>query len=525
VQVAGDGSIVLVNGQAERLFRYPRDELVGAPVELLLPAAVRDVHAAHRAGYIADPRLRTMGEGRVLRAVDRDGREFPVEVSLGPVATTRGLIVSAAIRDISERLAVQAERERLVAEAEQERYERRLAQSQRLESLGQLVGGVAHDFNNLLNIILGYAGFVAEQLSQAADPAAGAAPDADGRFQHMLADVQQVRGAAERAARLTHQLLTFGRRDVTKPEVVSLNDIVGGLEHMLRRTLGEHIRLTVDLDPGLWPIKADPGQLEQVLVNLAVNARDAMPSGGELSIDTANIPVDGTYAAVLPGLKPGRYARLRITDTGTGMDRETLARVFEPFFTTKPKGRGTGLGLATVYGIVTQAGGHPELHSEPGTGTTFSALLPATQDAASSTEEIRAAPAPAHGETVLLVEDEASLRDMVGRLLSAHGYQVRVAATAAAALDETTDLDQPIDLLLTDVVMPTMLGCDLAARAHVVRPGLPVLYMSGYAHDMLNSQGTLDDTVDLLEKPFTGDHLLHRIHQALGRTPATAGPR
>jgi len=509
VQVAGDGSIVLVNAQAERLFGYPPHELVGQPVEVLVPDAVRSEHPAHRAGYVADPQFRPMGEGLALTAVHRDGREFPVEISLGPLSTEHGPIVSAAIRDISDRLAAQAERERLIAEAEAERHERRLAQSQRLESLGQLVGGVAHDFNNLLNVILGYTGFVAEQVAEAARDGPG--------WEATRGDVEQIHAAAERAARLTHQLLAFGRRDVTKPEVLSLNDTVTGLEPLLRRTLGEHIDLLTSLDPGLWPVKADPGHLEQVLVNLAVNARDAMPTGGKLSIHTDNTLVDDAYAAAQPGLRPGRYARLRVSDTGTGMDRDTLVRVFEPFFTTKPKGQGTGLGLATVYGIITQAGGHPQLYSEPGMGTTFSALLPATDQTPAAAEDSHAAPAPAHGETVLLVEDEESLRDMVARILTRHGYHVRVATTARHALEQASDLDQPIHLLLTDVVMPSMLGREVAARAHAIRPDLRVLYMSGYAHEMLDTQGTLEPGVDLLEKPFTEDDLLSRVRGVLDR--------
>ena len=510
VQVAGDGSIVLVNAQAERLFGYPREDLVGRPVEVLVPPGVRLGHPTHRAGYFADPQFRPMGADLALTAVHRDGHEIPVEISLSTAATDTGPIVSAAVRDISERLAAQAERERLIAEAESERYQRRLAQSQRLESLGQLVGGVAHDFNNLLNVIIGYTGFVAQQV---AETTVG-----DARWDTTRTDLDQIHSAAERATRLTHQLLAFGRRDATKPEVLNLNEIVTGIGQLLRHTLGEHIDLIVTLEEHLWPVKADPGHLEQVLVNLAVNARDAMPSGGKLSIDTDNTVVDDAYAAARPGLHPGRYARLRVSDTGTGMDHETLARVFEPFFTTKPKGHGTGLGLATVYGIIIGTGGHPQLYSEPGLGTTFSALLPITSESALAAGEVRAAPAPAHGETVLVVEDEESLRDLVARILTRHGYRVRIATTAGHALEQLGDLDQPLDLLLTDVVLPTMLGSEVAARARAIRADLRVLYMSGYARDVLNTQGTLDPDADLLEKPFTQDAVLNRVRHILDRT-------
>ena len=343
------------------------------------------------------------------------------------------MLVTAAIRDVSERLASEAERERLRAIAEQERVERRLAQSHRLESLGQLVGGVAHDFNNLLNVIQGYADYTAEQVQ----PLAAADP----RLAQVLDDIEQVRVAAQQAIRLTRQLLTFARHEVTRPEVIDLNEAVEGAGQLLRRTLGEHVDLTISAEPDLWRVKADRGQLEQVLVNLAVNARDAMPGGGRLVIDTANTEVDDAYTARTPGLAPGRYARLRVSDTGTGMDRATVDRVFEPFFSTKPKGRGTGLGLATVYGVVTGAGGSIEVYSEKGLGTTVSVLLPATEEDAQphvplarSGDDERG-----HGETILLVEDEASLRDLTSRILTRSGYQVCAVGSGADAVRLASD--------------------------------------------------------------------------------------
>jgi CheY-like chemotaxis protein len=240
-----------------------------------------------------------------------------------------------------------------------------------------------------------------------------------------------------------------------------------------------------------------------------------MPGGGKLSIDTDNTVVDDAYAAARPGLQAGNYARLRVSDTGTGMDSDTLARVFEPFFTTKPKGHGTGLGLATVYGILTGAGGHPQLHSEPGLGTTFSALLPVTSESALAAGEAQATPTPAHGETVLVVEDEESLRNLVARILTGHGYHVRIATTAGHALEQIGDLDQPLDLLLTDVVLPTMLGSEVAARAHAVRSDLRVLFMSGYAREVFDTQGTLDPGAELLQKPFTQETVLNRVRHTL----------
>ena len=423
VQLAEDGLIVSINARAERLFGYPREELEGRPMEVLVPSGLREQQQAHLASSPGEL-VRTAGESLALSAVHADGRQLPVEVTLSAIRTEQGPLVSAAMRDVSERLAAQAERERLIAEAEQERFERRLAQSQRLESLGQLVGGVAHDFNNLLNIILGYSNFVTEALQE---------PPSSGTWEATREDVEQIHDAAERASRLTHQLLAFGRREVIKPEVVSLNDVVTGLEQLLRRTLGEHIELATSLDPELWMVKADPGQLEQVLVNLAVNARDAMAGGGRLTIDTSNVDVDPAFANSRPGMAPGRYARLRVSDTGTGMAKETMRRVFEPFFTTKPKGQGTGLGLATVYGIVTQARGHPQLYSEVGLGTTFSVAAAGHRRAGGVRgADAGAGPRRPHGETVLLVEDEEPLRELVARILSQGDYQVLIADNARA---------------------------------------------------------------------------------------------
>ncbi len=393
----------------------------------------------------------------------------------------------------------------------------RLRHAERMESLGQLVGGIAHDFNNLLNVIGGFADLLAEEI-------AGLAA-ADARLGSVLGDVEQVRGAAQRAARLTRQLLIFARSDVVHPEVLSLNDIIAGLEQLLRRTLGEHITLATAPAGGLWPVKADAGQLEQVLVNLAVNARDAMPAGGKLTIDTANITVDHAYAAGRPGLPPGRYARLRVSDTGAGMPPEILARVFEPFFTTKAKGHGTGLGLATFYGIITGAGGHAQIYSEPGLGTTVTALLPATTGHTARPPAPPAAAPRGHGETILLVEDETSLQDLASRILTRHGYHVRAARTAADAPAIAADPTQPIDLLLTDVVMPEMLGNEVARHVRATRPALPVLYMSGYAQPVLDTHGALASQIDLLEKPFTETTLLTRVRRAIDNSTHPASGR
>ena len=424
--------------------------------------------------------------------------------------------------DLAERAAQAIYNARLMADvvradAERAAAQDRLQHAERMESLGQLVGGIAHDFNNLLNVIGGFSDMLAEEI-------AGLAAE-DARLESVLGDVEQVRGAAQRAIRLTRQLLIFARSDVVHPEVLSLNEVIAGLEQLLRRTLGEHITLNTTPADGLWPVKADAGQLEQVLVNLAVNARDAMPGGGKLTIDTANITVDEAYAEGRPGLKPGRYARLRVSDTGTGMPPEVVARVFEPFFTTKPAGKGTGLGLATFYGIITGAGGYPHIYSEPGFGTTITGLLPATsEDAARSAAPSAAAPR-GRGETILLVEDETSLRELASRILTRNGYQVRAALTAAEAPGIAGDTGQPIDLLLTDVGMPEMLGNEVARRVHAIRPVLPVLYMSGYAQPILDTHGAFASQIDLLEKPFTEATLLTRVRRAIDSGARDRHPR
>jgi signal transduction histidine kinase/CheY-like chemotaxis protein len=388
--------------------------------------------------------------------------------------------------------------------------EAQLQQAQRLENLGQLAGGIAHDFNNLLAVILNYVSFISEDLaSAAADPALAT------RLEPSRNDLVQVQQAAERAASLTHQLLAFARREVVRPKVLNLDHVITTVEEMLRRTLGEHIELVTTLPGDLWPVLADPGQLEQVLVNLAVNARDAMPDGGTLTIDTSNITVDAASIAGGSPARQGHNVRLRVSDTGTGMPAEIADHVFEPFFTTKPEGAGTGLGLATVYGILTQADGHIQIHSEPGAGTTFTIMLPATTESATPTVEPETYHRTPKGETVLIVEDEEALREVTKRIFSRNGYHVLTAADGPHALDIARTHPGEIHLLVTDVVMPHMLGKEVAEKIEHVKPGIKVLYMSGYARPVLASQGRLDPGVALVEKPFSEADLLTNAGQVL----------
>jgi hypothetical protein len=504
-----DGRIALVNAQAERLFGYGRDEMIGAAIEMLVPDAARAAHPEHRAHYFADPHPRPMGAGQQLAGRRRDGSEFPADISLSAIETDEGLLVSAAVRDVSDRLEAEAEQERLRAIAERERVDARLQQSQRLESLGQLAGGVAHDFNNLLAVIINYTEFVREELTAALEEPGGE------RWNSVRDDVIEVSRAGNRAVLLTRQLLAFARREVIHPQVVVLNDIVADLEQLLHRTLGEDVELTIQVEDGLWPVLADPGQIEQVLVNLAVNARDAMPGGGTLTIDTSNLHADAEFAERYPSLVPGRFVRMRVSDTGEGMPREVIDRAFEPFFTTKSKGEGTGLGLATVYGIITQVGGFVQIYSEPGLGTTFSALLPAT-DATAPTVETKSEPESSHrGGTILVVEDEDAMREVTRRILTRNGYTVISAASGPEALEVLEAHSGAIELLLTDVVMPKMLGKEVAERVRALRPDVRVLYMSGYAQPVLASRGTLDPGVTLVAKPFSEPSLITTVREVL----------
>lgn len=512
--ITRDGTITLLNAQAAGMFGYRREELLGQCVDRLLPPDTREASARQRVDYFADPVPQRMGAGIPLTAVRKDGTEFPAEISLSALETDEGTIVSIAVRDLTERLQAQAERDRLAAAAEHAAVERRLQHTRRLESLGQLAGGVAHDFNNLLGVISSYTELLLDTVD---DPAA-------------RADLGRIAHAAERAAGLTKQLLVFGRRDITQAQVLNLNHVVGDVEEMLRRTLGEHIHLITDLDRRAAPVNADPSQLEQILLNLAVNARDAMPTGGTLSIDTTN--VDLTTGDDVPGtLPPGRYVRLRVSDTGTGMAPEVLERAFEPFYTTKPPGAGSGLGLATVYGLATAAGGDVRLQSEPGIGTTVTVLLPATSasPAAPGAAGGPSAAAPATQQTILLVEDEDALREVTARILTRAGYHVLTAADGTAAVHTAATHPAPIHLLLSDVIMPGMTGNQVAAHIRAIHPETPVLYMSGYAQPFLAENGTLPPDVTIVEKPFTSQQLLTHIRRILEPRQAThadpAAPR
>jgi PAS domain S-box-containing protein len=526
VAVDETGLIHLVNRQAEALFGYPREELVGRSVDMLVPDHVRTVHPAHRASYFGRPTARPMGAGLALTARRKDGSEFPVDISLSSLETEDGVLVSAAVRDVTDRKSAEEEQARLESELlraqrDEERavLEAQLHQSQRLESVGQLAGGVAHDFNNLLAGIMNYAALVAEAIRELAARHGIAGEESVAVLEQDVAEITKV---AQRAADLTHQLLIFSRREVVKPQVLDLNLIVADMEKLLKRTIGESVELGTELAHGLPRIKADRGQIEQVLMNLAVNARDAMTLGGRLQIQTSTFEADDSYAQS-HGTTPGTYVRLSVSDTGTGMTSDVANRAFEPFFTTKAKGEGSGLGLATVYGIATQTGGDVVIYSEKDLGTTIRVHLPSTEsvvaesDAAPDQRSLRAA-----GESILLVEDEEMVREPARRILVRYGYNVLAASNADAALQIAREHADGLDLLLTDVVMPGRSGKELANDVREVSPGIKVLFMSGYSQDVIVHQGVLEEGVELIEKPFAAESLLLRVREIM-EGPAQSG--
>jgi signal transduction histidine kinase/ActR/RegA family two-component response regulator len=424
-------------------------------------------------------------EGKEVHWRRKDGRSITVRLSGSAFKNDRGETGFEMIaEDVSER--------RLLEE--------QLRQAQKMEAVGRLAGGVAHDFNNLLTVIKGYSELMLEELDNA----------------HPLrTEVDEIKKAADRAASLTRQLLAFSRQQVLAPKVLDLNLIVQNMDKLLRRLLGEEVILTSVLAPTLGRVKADPGQVEQVIMNLAVNARDAMPKGGKLTIETSNVDLDENYTREHVAVKPGKYVMIAVSDTGMGMPEKVQARIFEPFFTTKEVGKGTGLGLSTVYGIVKQSGGYVWVYSEVGIGSTFKVYLPrvdAPLDAGSLTRQLITHPG---NETVLLVEDEEGVRTLMRQVLQKHGYNVLEARDGGEALVVCERHQGKIDLLLTDVVLENMSGQDVAERLLRFRPDMKVLYVSGYADDAIVKHGVLTAGAAFLQKPFTTEALARKIRHVL----------
>ena len=479
-----DGTVCYVNSAFERDTGYTRDEVLGRHPRLLGAGERDDIYFQG----IMERLVR--GEGWTGRLTKRrkDGTTYEEEATMAPVRDPAGNIVNfvAMGRDVTREVAL----------------EQQLHQAMKMEVVGRLAGGVAHDFNNLLAVILSYANLVASNLEDD-DP--------------LRQDVQEIVTAGKRAAALTRQLLIFSRREVVQPQVIHINGVVEQMDKLLRRTLGEDIELRTHLAGEPWRVLIDPGQLEQVLINLAVNARDAMPGVGRLTIASENVVIAEGELPDGPEVPPGRYVRLSVTDTGNGMAPDVAARVFEPFFTTKPKGKGTGLGLSTVYGIVTQAGGHVTFETRAGEGTRFRILLPEVDEERVAGDSAEPTVTDGLGETILVVEDEDAVRSGVRRILSQHGYVVLEARHGNEALDVSQRHDGPIHALLTDVVMPQMSGKELAGRLLAQRPDTRLLYMSGYDDDVIAERGALAAGVSYLAKPFTRQGLLQKIRQVLDR--------
>ncbi len=435
-------------------------------------------------------------EERFIRA---DGSTLHVEVSAVPTVFEGDRSTFVFFIDATQRKA---------AEEERARMEEQFLQAQKMESVGRLAGGVAHDFNNNLTVINGYCDLLLSSLAEG-DP--------------VRRDISYIRKAGDQASKLTRQLLTFSRRQVFSPQRVDLNELVTEAMSLLSRLIGDHIRIQPRLAPGLLSVLADPTQLHQVLMNLAINARDAMPDGGDLIIATNSVRLAEEQAARTIGARPGEFVLLTVADTGMGMDAETKRHIFEPFFTTKPRGVGTGLGLATVYGIVQQSNGWVEVESTPGVGTTFQITLPAVSGAATREEQDSAKSAPGH-ETILLVEDRSDVRLLALTILKSLGYSVLEAESGASALQAAEACEHPIDLLLTDVVMPGMTGTELAKRLRGLRPSMKVLFVSGYTEDERFANGGMEGKFQLLAKPFTPSALAAKVREVLGHRSAGAIP-
>ena len=478
-----DGQFSYINPSFEVLYGYKKEEVLDRTPRIL-KSGQQDA-----AFYTEFWEKLLSGEGVRGEIVNRarDGRLVTVQMSANAVLDSDGKRVGyvAVQHDVTERKLL----------------EQQFRQAQKMEAVGQLAGGVAHDFNNLLTAILGYAELLAEKLQ-------GRPREAE--------DLDEIRKAGERAASLTRQLLAFSRQQVFERKVLDLNRLIAEIEKMLRRLIGEDVDLVTALDPALAYVWADAGQLEQVVMNLAVNARDAMPRGGRLTIETSNVDLDEAYARLHIPIRPGRYVMIAVSDTGVGMDAATRSRIFEPFFTTKERGKGTGLGLATVYGIVKQSGGYIWAYSEPGKGTTFKIYLPpADQSLLPEEDRVEETLSVRGTETVLLVEDEESVRTLSRAILENHGYRVLEAAGAQEAIETVREYQQPIHLLLTDVIMPSMGGPDLASRIQTLRPGLKVLFMSGYTDETVFRHGHLEQGCLFLQKPFTPAALARKLREAL----------
>jgi prevent-host-death family protein len=497
LEADADGKILLVNRAAEKMFGYSRHELLELSVEQLVPPDLRARHAQHRADYVRNPKVRPMGLGRELTAQKKNGSCFPVDVGLSPYWVDGTFRVIVLVHDVTRRKEI---------EEAFRQSEEKLRQAEKLEALARMAGGTAHEFNNLLTMIMGYAALMLSSI--------------DSR-KTLIDYIEKISRSSKRAAELTRQLLAFSRRQMLAPQTLDMNLVLSEARQILPSLIGPNIETSFEpaAEPAL--VCADRSQIHQVIVHLVFNARDAMPEGGKLAIRIANIELESNATHEHPALAPGKYVQLTVSDTGVGMPREVQTRLFEPFFTTKEFGRGSGLNLAAIYGIVQQSRGNISVASTSGKGTTFTVLLPrAAQEELPAGEELVTSPAVQRGtETILLVEDEAPIRTLTREFLQGLGYEVLAAADGGEALRTAAQFTGRIDLLLTDVVMPSMSGRELARQLLPLRAGMKVLYVSGCVDDILAKEGLAATEEWFLEKPFAFDNLAEKIRTVLSGAP------
>lgn len=488
--IAQDGVIKFSNPMTERITGYSSEELADMPfLSLVHPEDREMVEGRHGKRLEGEDIPGTYS----FRVRNKAGEELWGQLSTTLIDWEGRPATLNFVRDITP----------------QRKLEAQFLQSQKMEAVGRLAGGIAHDFNNLLTVTIGYCDLALARIG-ALDP-----------LRH---DLEEIRKASDRCAALTRQILAFSRKQILVPKVINLGDVVVDMDKMLRRLIGEDLDLVSVRGKDLWNVKADPGQIEQVIVNLVVNARDAMPGGGKLTIETANVVLDELYARGHKYVSPGSYVMLAVSDTGRGMDEGTLARIFEPFFTTKEEGKGTGLGLSTVYGIVKQSGGHINVYSEPGIGTTFKMYFPHVEETETGISKAGVPPSEElrGSETILVVEDEDLVREMIREILEQYGYTVLEARSGGEAVDLCSRHQGTIHLMLTDVVMPGMNGMELSKRLAPVHPGMKVLFMSGYTANAIAHQGFLDPGIAFIHKPFTMASLAHKVREVLGSGSATS---
>jgi PAS domain S-box-containing protein len=491
ILINAHGCVSLFNPACERLFGYRADEVMGQNVKMLMPSRYRDEHDQYVANYHRTGERKIIGIGREVVGRRKDGSTFPMDLSVGEAKEAGESNFVGIIHDITDR----------------KRTEEQLVQAQKMETVGQLSGGIAHNFNNLLTVIVGNAEFLGQQLKPRPD------------LQRLAQDIER---AGDRGAELTQRLLAFSRRQTLVPVDFDCNALLEFMHALLRRTLREDIEIRIACEAELWAAFADRAQLESAVLNLALNAQDAMPSGGCLTLTTANLPLDDQYERTHPEVRPGNYVMIAVTDNGEGMPKEVLDRVFEPFFTTKEVGKGSGLGLSMVYGFVKQSNGHVAIYSEPGLGTTVRIYLPSTSATASklggpapSKDSALAIALPTGQETVLVVEDDPFVRSYAINCLASLGYRVVEAIDGDEALRKLAN-GCSADILFTDIVMPGGIsGWELAERAQQANPALQVLLTSGYALETLAANGRLPEGMAILNKPYRKTDLAHRLHQVL----------